>query len=286
MARNDRSPKDAEGRMPLKEHLLEFRNRLMIAAGAIIVGAIVGWMLYGGITIGNFAYAGVYEQLTLPFDEYKESNPQSAAALLNYGNATSAFTTQLGISIFTGVIISSPIWVWQIWAFILPGLTRREKRISLGVFFTAIPLFLTGCFFAYITLPKALIILFGFTPDDGKSSNIQQASDYFAFVTRFILAFGLAWLLPVFLVGLVAIGVISGRTLLKSWRIAILLIFVASAIITPTPDPFTMFLLAGPLCVLYFIALAIALLIDRRRVERGEEPDWSHLSDDEASPLA
>src|SRR5690606_9639562 len=114
--------------------------------------------LYDGVTIGDFVYAGVYEQLTLPFDEYKTSNPDSAAALLNYGNATSAFTTQLGISIFTGVIISSPIWVWQIWAFILPGLTRREKRISLGVFFTAIPLFLTGCFFAYITLPKARII--------------------------------------------------------------------------------------------------------------------------------
>lgn len=285
MARRDRTPKDPDGRMPLKEHLLEFRNRLMVAASAVIVGAIVGWMLYDGFTIGDFVYAGVYEQLTLPFDEYKASNPGSAAALLNYGNATSAFTTQLGISIFTGVIISSPIWVWQIWAFILPGLTRREKGTSLGVFFTAMPLFLTGCFFAYITLPKALIILFGFTPEDGKSSNIQQASDYFAFVTRFILAFGVAWLLPVFLVGLVALGIISGRSLLSSWRVAMLLIFVASAIITPTPDPFTMFLLAGPLCVLYFAAVGVALLIDRRRVRRGDEPDWSHLPDDEASPL-
>ncbi len=275
MARSPRTPKDPEGRMPLKEHLLEFRNRLMIAAAAVIVGAIVGWIFYDD----------VYRQLTLPFDAYKASNPDSAAALLNYGNATSAFTTQLGISIFTGVIISSPIWVWQIWAFILPGLTRREKRISLGVFATAMPLFLTGCYFAYMTLPKALIILFGFTPDDDKSSNIQQASDYFTFVTRFILAFGLAWLLPVFLIGLVAIGVLSGKTLQKSWRVAILLIFIASAIITPTPDPFTMFLLAGPLCLLYFIALGVALVIDRRRIASGAEPDWSDLSDDEASPL-
>ena len=271
--------------MPLKEHLLEFRNRLMIAAAAVVVGTVLGWVLYDGVTIGGWEYQGVYQQLTLPFDEYKASNPESAVASLNYGNATTAFTTQLGISIFTGVIISSPVWVWQIWAFILPGLTRREKKMSLGVFASAMPLFLTGCFFAYITLPKALIILFGFTPDDGKSSNIQQASDYFTFVTRFILAFGLAWLLPVFLVGLVGIGVLTGRTLLKSWRVAILLIFIASAIITPTPDPFTMFLLAGPLCLLYFGAIGVALLIDRRRIASGEEPDWSHLSDDEASPL-
>lgn len=271
--------------MPLKAHLLEFRNRLMIAAASIVVGTIAGWFLYDGVTIAGWHYDGVYNQLTLPFTEYRENNPNAAASLLNYGNATSAFSTQLGISIFTGIIISSPIWVWQIWAFILPGLTKREKRISLGVFGTAMPLFLSGCFFAYMTLPKALIILFGFTPEDDKSSNIQQASDYFTFVTRFILAFGVAWLLPVFLVGLVSIGVLSSRTLAKSWRVSVLLIFIASAIITPTPDPFTMFLLAGPLCVLYFIALGIAYLIDRRRVASGAEPGWSDLADDEASPL-
>ncbi len=261
--------------MPLKEHLLEFRNRLMVAAAAIIVGAVVAWIYYEPI----------YRQLTLPFEEYRETNPDSAAALLNFGNATTAFTTQLSISLFVGVIISSPVWVWQIWAFLLPGLTKREKRISVGVFATALPLFLTGCVFAYYTLPKALVILFGFTPDDDKSSNIQQAGDYFSFVIRFILAFGLAWLLPVFLVGLSAIGVLSGRTLLRSWRIAVLLIFIASAIITPTPDPFTMFLLAGPLCLLYFGAVGACLLMDRRRRASGAEPDYSDLADDEASPL-
>ena len=179
--------------MPLKAHLIEFRNRLMVSAAAIVLGAIVAWIIY----------PTVYEQLTLPFTEYKRANPDSVVTL-NFGNATSAFTTQLGLSLFTGVILASPIWVWQIWAFILPGLTKREKRMSLGVFGTALPLFLAGCFFAYQTLPKALLILFGFTPDDNKSSNIQQASDYFTFITRFILAFGLAWLLPVFLVGLEA----------------------------------------------------------------------------------
>lgn len=284
MARSPRTPKDPEGRMPLKEHLLEFRNRLIKAAAAIIVGAIIGWIIYDPVKIGPWTYGGVWKQLTYPFDEYKAANPDSVVTL-NFGNATSAFSTQLGLSIFTGVILSSPIWLWQIWAFILPGLTKREKRLSLGVFGTALPLFLAGCFFAYQTLPKALLILFGFTPDDGKSSNIQQASDYFTFITRFILAFGLAWLLPVFLVGLCAIGVLTGKGLLRTWRMAVLLIFIASAVITPTPDPFTMFLLAGPLVLLYFAAVGVCLLIDRRRVERGEEPDWSDLPDDQASPL-
>lgn len=284
MPKRERSTKDPEGRMPLKAHLLEFRNRLVKAALAIVIGAILGWIIYQPVKIGSWSYGGIYEQLTLPFTEYKNANPDSVVAL-NFGNATSAFTTQLGLSLFTGVILASPVWVWQIWAFILPGLTKKERRLSMAVFGTALPLFLAGCFFAYQTLPKALLILFGFTPDDGKSSNIQQASDYFTFITRFILAFGLAWLLPVFLVGLCGMGILSGKTLKKSWRMAVLLIFIASAVITPTPDPFTMFLLAGPLCVLYVIALGICLLIDRRRVESGAEPDWSDLSDDEASPL-
>ncbi|MDN5717529.1 MAG: twin-arginine translocase subunit TatC, partial [Janibacter sp.] len=163
MPRRERTPKDPEGRMPLKAHLLEFRNRLIKAALAIFIGAIVGWIIYNPVQIGSWTFAGVYDQLTYPFDEYKATNPDSVVTL-NFGNATSAFTTQLGLSLFTGVVISSPIWVWQIWAFILPGLTKKERRLSLGVFSTALPLFLAGCFFAYQTLPKALLILFGFTP--------------------------------------------------------------------------------------------------------------------------
>lgn len=276
--------------MPLKQHLLEFRNRLMKACAAIVIGAIVAWFLYDpqpGTWVNSITSFSIYDNLTSPFDDFKQTNPDSAAATINYGNATTAFSTRLSISIWAGIILSSPVWLWQIWAFILPGLTKREKKISLGIFATAVPLFLAGCLTAYWTLPKALIILFGFTPEDDKSSNIQQSGDYFNFVTRFIVAFGLAWLIPLFLVGLVAIGVLSGRQLLKSWRMAVLLIFIGSAIITPTPDPFTMFLMAGPICALYFIAVGIALLIDRRRIKEGTlEPSWSEeLDDDTASPL-
>lgn len=256
--------------MPLKEHLLELRRRLMVAAAAVLVGTIIGWIYFDP----------VYKHLSAPFDEYKRQNPDSLVSL-NFGNATAAFSQTFMIAFFTGVIVSSPVWLYQLWAFVLPGLTRREKRISTAFFASTVPLFLAGCLFAYYTLPKALIILFGFTPEG--ASNIQQSSDYFRFVTRFILAFGAAWLLPVVLVALAALGVVTGRQLLKGWRPAVLLIFIASAIITPTPDPVTMFLLAGPLVLLYFGAVGIAMLIGRKRQEA--RPDWLDTPEDQASVL-
>ncbi|MCE1178743.1 MAG: twin-arginine translocase subunit TatC [Micrococcales bacterium] len=262
--------KDPEGRMALADHLREFRRRLMVSALALMAGAIVGWIYY----------KPVYDQLSAPFDLYKQQSGNDFVRL-NFGNATAAFSQRVSLSIFVGVIISSPIWLYQLWAFIVPGLTRKEKRVSLAFILSAIPLFLAGCGFAYYALPKALTILFSFTPEG--ASNIQQVTDYFSFVTRFIVVFGVAFLLPVFLVALVMAHVLSGRQLLKSWRVAVLLIFIAAAVITPTPDPFTMMLLGVPLAVLYFGAVGIALLIDRRR--KDSEPDWMGLPDDQASPL-
>ncbi len=256
--------------MALKEHLLELRRRVVISALSLVAGAVVGWL----------SFDTVYDHLTRPFRVYQAQNPDSLATL-NFANATDAFSQTLTISIFVGVILSSPVWIWQIWAFVLPGLTRRERRISLAFFGATVPLFLAGCWFGYQMLPKALVILFGFTP--AGASNIQQAADYFQFVTRFILVFGAAWLLPVLLVALNAVGVMPARTMLRGWRIAVLLIFVFAAVATPTPDPFTMFLLAGPLCALYFGAVGIAWAIDRRRAKAT--PEWAGLPDDEASEL-
>lgn len=257
--------------MSLGDHLLEFRRRLLICALSVLAGAVVGWIYF----------ETVYRHLTEPFRYYQARATDGTLATLNFANATDAFSLTLTIAIFVGVIISSPVWLFQIWAFIVPGLTRREKRLSLAFVGAMVPLFLAGCWFAYLTLPKALIILFGFTPEGG--SNIQQASDYFQFATRFILVFGGAWLLPVFLVGLNVIGILRARTMLRTWRVAVLAIFVFAAVATPTPDPFTMFLLAGPLTVLYFGAIGVSWVIDARRAKA--EPEWSHVPDDQASAL-
>ena len=130
-------------------------------------------------------------------------------------------------------------------------------------------------------LPKVLEVLYGFTPPG--ASNIQQVSDYFSFVTRFILAFGCAFLMPVFLVALNAIGILPASAMIKAWRPAVFGIFVLSAIATPTPDAFTMFLLAIPLCFLYAGAIVVSKLIERGR--RKKRPEWTEVPDDEASAL-
>lgn len=256
--------------MTLSEHFREFRRRLFIAAAAIVVAAIVAGLFYDQI----------FALLTDPFYEYKRNTP-SVEAYINFGEATAALSNLISLSIFVGVIGSSPVWLYQLWAFIVPGLTRKEKRISLGFLGATIPLFLLGCGLAYAILPQSLKILYGLSP--AGTSNIQQASMYFSFVTRFILVFGIGFLFPVILVGLNAIGALPAARLIKGWRIAVVLIFVFAAVATPTADPFTMFVFALPLTALYFGAWLVCRRLDKRKA--ASRPDWLDVDDTEASQL-
>ncbi len=256
--------------MALGDHLRELRRRLVISALGVLAGAVVGWI----------EYPRVYAGLAAPFNDYRTASGNDLVSL-NFGNATAAFSQQLSIAIFVGVILASPVWLYQVWAFVVPGLTRKERMVSLAFIGAIVPLFLAGCTVAYIVLPKVLGVLYGFTPRG--ASNIQQVSDYFSFVTRFILVFGGAFLLPVFLVALNLVHVLSARMMLKAWRPSVFGIFCFSAIATPTPDPFTMFLLALPLTALFFAAIGLSAIFDRRR-ERAA-PEWTHVPDDEASTL-
>jgi sec-independent protein translocase protein TatC len=265
-----RRARNPDGRMSLGDHLRELRRRVVRSAVAVLLGAILGWIFY----------PDVYRQLSAPFNDYKATHPHSVISL-NFGNATAAFSQQVSIAIFVGVLLSSPVWLYQLWAFIVPGLTRKERRISLAFIGAIVPLFLAGCALAYYVLPKVLAVLYGFTPPG--ASNIQQVADYFSFVTRFIFAFGGAFLLPVFLVALNAIGILPSSAMVRAWRPAVFGIFVLSAVATPTPDAYTMFLLAIPLIVLYFAAIGVSKLIERRR--RRSRPDWADVADDDASSL-
>lgn len=256
--------------MALGEHFREFRRRLFVSAVAILIGAVVA----------GFYYERVFAVIQAPFQAYKDANPDLLIDL-NFAEATAALSNLLSLSIFVGVVAASPVWLYQAWAFIAPGLTRKEKKISLAFVASTIPLFLAGCALAYWILPKSLFILYGISP--AETSNLQEASKYISFVTRFILVFGLGFLFPVVLVGLNAMGVLPGKRLLAGWRMAVVLIFVFAAIATPTADPFTMFVFAIPLSLLYFGACGVALLIDRRRAKA--RPDWLNVSDTEASPL-
>ncbi len=256
--------------MTLAEHFREFRRRLFFAAAAVTAAAVVAGIFYDR----------VFKLLTAPFYEYAAANPENLVSL-NFDQATSALSNLISLSIFVGVIVSSPVWLYQVWAFIVPGLTRKEKRISLMFLGATVPLFLLGCGLAYAILPQSLSILYGLSPEG--TSNIQQTSMYFAFVTRFILVFGVGFLFPVILVGLNAIGAMPAERLIKGWRVSVVLIFVFAAVATPTADPFTMFVFALPLTALYFGAWAVCRRLDKRKA--ANRPDWLEVDDTEASQL-
>ncbi len=256
--------------MTLAEHFREFRRRLFVSAVAIVIASIVAGIFYDTI----------FEFLKEPFQTYADSSP-GVTASINFAQATSAFSNLISLSIFVGVVVSSPVWLYQVWAFIVPGLTRKEKRVSLIFIGSTVPLFLAGCWLGYTILPQSLSILYGLSPEG--TSNIQQASDYFSFVTRFILVFGLGFLFPVFLVGLNLVGAMPARRLIGGWRVAVLVIFVFAAVATPTADPFTMFVFALPLVVLYFAAWLVCRWLDKRRA--ASRPDWLDVEDTEASQL-
>ncbi|MBX3091555.1 MAG: twin-arginine translocase subunit TatC [Cryobacterium sp.] len=232
--------------MSLGQHLVELRKRLFRSAIGIVLGAVVGWIVY----------PWVWDGLRAPIQVIAESRN----AILNYQGITTAFDVHMQIAIYVGLLVSSPIWLYQIFAFLVPGLTGREKRYTFGFVFTAIPLFLAGCASGWFVVPHIVILLNSFVPSEDAS--FIEAKDYLGFVMKLILAVGVAFVLPVFLVLLNFVGVMSARAILKGWRIAVLTITLFTAIATPAADPFSMFLLAIPMVVLYFLAVGVAFWHD------------------------
>jgi sec-independent protein translocase protein TatC len=269
--RKARKRRDPEGRMSLGGHLRELRNRAAVAALAIAVGGSVGWIYYSPLL----------ERLQAPIRQVAEARHTQLVAI-NFGGSgiTGPFAVKVKVAIFVGLLIASPVWIYQVWAFIMPGLTKRERRYAIIFVSASVPLFLAGAALAWVTFPKAVVTLLDLTPKGG--SNFTDADTYLTFITRFILAFGLAFLLPVLMVGLNLAHVLPGRIMLKSWRVSVFLIALFAAIMTPTPDALTMLFLAVPMVALFFIAVGIALLIDRSRARKNP---YTELSDDEASPL-
>ncbi len=172
------------------------------------------------------------------------------------------------------------MWLYQIWAFILPGLHAHERKWSRVFAAIAGPLFLSGIALGYLTLPKGLEILIGFNPEG--IVNIVEFSEYLQFFTRTLLVFGIAFEIPVFVVLLNLAGVVSGKSLGKHRPWIIIGIFVFAAVATPSADPFTMTFMAVPMVLLFFVAEIIARFNDRRRAKRKLN---AGLSPDEVSPL-
>lgn len=244
-----RGSSNREARMSLGEHLVELRKRLFISAAAIIAGAVAGFI----------AAEWVWDRLREPV--LRIVAEQGRTAEIAYTTVTEAFDTRLQIAFAVGLILSSPVWLYQIWAYLLPALHRREKQYALGFLGAAVPLFLAGCFVGWLVLPNMVTLLTGFAPAEDVS--LLTAKVYLDFTIKLLLAIGVAFVLPVFLVLLNFIGVLSAASILKGWRVAVLVIAVFAALATPAADVVTMLLLMGAMIVLYFLAAGVAWLHDR-----------------------
>ncbi len=275
-----KTPKDDDGRMPLTDHLRELRNRLVIALLALFVATILGFVVHNW----------VYHQMTGPVCDIKslhgvaEGNPGCPNGVLVADGPLAGLSLSFDISLMLGVILSSPVWSYQLWAFVAPGLYKKERRYGLGFAGAAVPLFLAGASIAYWVFPKAIKILVGFVP--GGMAQMIQGDAFLTFFIRMVLVFGLSFEIPLLLVGLNFIGLLSAAKLRGWWRGIVFAIFVFSAVATPTGDPLTMTVLAVPICVLFILALGVTTLHDRSKERRraAEDPD-SLLDDDVASTL-
>ena len=240
--------------MSLGQHLVELRKRLAIAGLAVLVGGVGGWFL------SSF----VWDQLRVPIMVIARAQHNAS---INYTSITSAFDVRFQVAIMLGIVISSPIWLYQIFRFLVPGLTGRERRYIFGFFFSAIPLFLAGCAAGFLVLPHIVELMASFVP--GQDTQIVDAKYYLDFVIKLILATGIAFVLPVFLVLLNFVGILSAKAILKGWRWAILAIALFTAIATPAADVVSMFLLALPMVALYFAAFGVATLHDRAAARKA-----------------
>jgi sec-independent protein translocase protein TatC len=259
---------------PLMEHLRELRSRLVKAGVSIALGMLIGWIYYDSI----------FKWLSRPFaDAVEQARAEGRVVTLALTGVADPFVLQIQVAAVAGILIASPIWLYQLWRFVTPGLHRHERRWALGFVAVAVPLFASGVYLANVVLPFGLEILLGFTPENVE--NIVSVDRYLSFYIRTILVFGVGFLAPLLLVLLNFAGILSGQTLLKSWRWILMSVFLFAAVATPTGDPINLILLAGPMLILVGAAVAIALLNDRRRARRRGDDGYSDLDDDAPSPL-
>nr|WP_203754935.1 twin-arginine translocase subunit TatC [Catellatospora bangladeshensis] len=259
----------ADGSMTLIEHIKELRDRLFKASLGVILGLIVGFIVA----------QDVFDLLKVPYCNLPR-DPGTDCEFIQLGPAD-AFILKLKLALWVGLIVGAPVWLYQLWAFVAPGLHRHERKWAYIFAAIAGPLFAAGAILAYVVVEKGLAFLL-----EAGVTGVEQSlevTQYISFVTGMILLFGISFEFPLLLLMLNFTGVLTGRRMLGWWRIAVFLAFVFAAVTTPDPGPFGMTLFAGVLSLLYFIAVGVSMLNDRRK-GRGK-PVYEGLSDDETSSL-
>ena len=266
------NPVGPEGQMALADHLRELRARMLIIATTLVVGIVVAW----------FFYEQTFGLLLHPYEAARETlEARGVETQPVISGVATSLLLQLKISALAAVIVTCPIWLYQIWAFIVPGLHPHERRSTKMFAVIAGPLFVAGVGVAYYVLPKGMEVLIGFTPADIQS--LIEFDKYLSFLIRMMLVFGVAFEIPLFVVMLNLAGIVSGRTLgaYRPW--IVLGTFVFAAVATPSTDPFSMIFLAVPMSVLFLLSELVARAVDRRRARSGGR--LAMLDDDERSEL-
>lgn len=254
-----RNPPNPEGRMSVLDHLRELRRRLILVVLFISLGAVLGWVLYDP----------VLSFLKHPYCSVPVTHRYSADGTscdLIYTGVLDGFTTRLKVAFIAGTVFTAPLWLYQIWAFITPGLRRNERKYTLWFIAASTSLFLAGMALAYVVLAKGLNVLLS-SAGSGTQA-LLTVNAYLGFVTMMLLVFGAAFELPLLVVMANLAGVLPAKLLVKSQRLGIFLIFLFAAVATPSTDPFTMIAMALPMVALFEVAVLVAVVHDRRKARR------------------
>jgi sec-independent protein translocase protein TatC len=265
-----------EGRMPLFDHLRELRNRVVKMVLALAAGMVVGFVFF----------TPVWRVIERPLCDTSIRGYNGCSKLgvnmLALNGPLDSFYLRVKVAVIVAVILSSPVWLYQIWAFIAPGLYAREKRWGYIFLGSAVPLFLIGNVLAYLSLGRSMHYLLGLTPSG--VANIVEVDQYMSFVMTMMLAFGIAFEVPLLIVMLNLAGILTHQRFRKWRRVMIFAVFLVAGIANPSPDPITMLILGGACAALVEVAEFIVWSNDRRRARLHPDP-YLGLGDDELSPL-
>jgi len=265
-----------EGRMPLFDHLRELRNRVVKMALALIAGMAVGFVFFTPV------WHVIERPLCTAVIRGQSGCNTLGVNQLALNGPLDAFYLRVKVAFIVGVIVSSPVWLYEVWAFIAPGLYAREKRWGRIFLGAAVPLFLAGVTLAYLSLGRSMHFLLGLTPQH--VANLIYVDTYMSFVMTMMLAFGIAFELPLLIVMLNLAGILTHRMFRKWRRVMIFAVFLIAGIANPSPDPVTMLILGGACVAMVEAAELIVWANDRRRARLHPDP-YAGLADDELSPL-
>jgi len=261
-----------EGRMPLMDHLRELRNRVVKIALAVIAGAIVSWAFYNQI----------WAFIQRPYCQAIGGCDKTVLGRnLVLNGVMDGFYLHIKVAILAGLVLTSPIWLYQLWAFVAPGLYAREKRWTYLFLGSAIPLFALGCFFAFLAMSRGLKF---FISMSGTLTNVFTADTYIAYWIAIIIGFGLCFEVPLFLIILNLARVVTHERFKKWRRIIIFLVFVFAGIASPSPDPLTMLMLGGVVVALVEVA-EVLIYFNDKRYARLHPPLYDTLADDQLAPV-